>query len=448
MGCAIAYNRYFYSITPYKWVVQEQNPSTKSKNKKQNKGMKKQVFLDFDVKFNLRQNKENKPSIVYAVVNFHSRQWKINIGAKVYPAHWNHKKQIAKCSGGMSQLDVHNNLIVNNKLREILLVSEDLKNYLCENIGSINNMYSILKQYINPNMKEKKMKKKINQNAILALRQVIERRNCEQSTKNTYFSQLKKFEQFLKVKNIINDLSSLNLTILNQYQNYLYENDKGQVSTAGLYCTSLISVIKELEDYPEYEFDYNAVWLHKFKIRQSKISKAQKQTKQVILTEEQLQFLYNCKDLKSNEEEARDLFILQCLVGQRISDMPQFFINGYETETVDGIDLIKIFQKKVDETAIIPIFPIAKEILKKYENKTNFHYLNLEENGYNCNINGVIKRVGNKSGLTYNVTFTDEPISGVVRITKPLYELLHTHTARHNSFSSRLKTSKLREIFS
>ena len=32
--------------------------------------MKEQVFLDFDLKFNLRQTRINKPTIIYAVFSF------------------------------------------------------------------------------------------------------------------------------------------------------------------------------------------------------------------------------------------------------------------------------------------------------------------------------------------------------------------------------------------
>ena len=45
--------------------------------------MEKQVFLDFGLRFNLRQKKENKPTIIYAVFMWKGIQHKVNTNLKV-----------------------------------------------------------------------------------------------------------------------------------------------------------------------------------------------------------------------------------------------------------------------------------------------------------------------------------------------------------------------------
>ena len=74
--------------------------------------MSEQVFLDFSLNFNLRQTKKNMPTIIYALFTFRGRQYKVNIGAKVYPTQWNKRKQIATISNGQTRLDNRNNEIV------------------------------------------------------------------------------------------------------------------------------------------------------------------------------------------------------------------------------------------------------------------------------------------------------------------------------------------------
>ena len=44
--------------------------------------MDKQVFLDFTLRFNLRQRKQNKPTLIYAVFWFDGKQYKIITGLK------------------------------------------------------------------------------------------------------------------------------------------------------------------------------------------------------------------------------------------------------------------------------------------------------------------------------------------------------------------------------
>lgn len=87
------------------------------------------------------------------------------------------------------------------------------------------------------------------------------------------------------------------------------------------------------------------------------------------LTEEQIKQLYEHKFIGTKRQiekntEIRDLFVLQCLVGQRISDMQKFF-NG-DNERDNEHHTISIVQQKTGKTAIIPLVPLAEEIIDKY----------------------------------------------------------------------------------
>lgn len=111
-----------------------------------------QLFLEYKLNFNLHKPKALRPTLIYAVIYFRKKQYKISTGVKVYPNQWNPKKQIATISNGQSKLDNYNNGIVNDKLKQILLSFEQSKAYLCEHIESLSDFYEIIKKYINPNM--------------------------------------------------------------------------------------------------------------------------------------------------------------------------------------------------------------------------------------------------------------------------------------------------------
>ena len=89
--------------------------------------MNEQVFLEFTLNFNLRQTRLNKPTIIYALFSFRGKQYKVNIGVKVYPSQWNKRKQIATISNGQTRLDNRNNEIVNKRIRSILLLLKRIR---------------------------------------------------------------------------------------------------------------------------------------------------------------------------------------------------------------------------------------------------------------------------------------------------------------------------------
>ena len=89
--------------------------------------MNEQVFLEFTLNFNIRQTRLNKPTIIYALFSFRGKQYKVNIGVKVYPSQWNKRKQIATISNGQTRLDNRNNEIVNKRIRYILAYFEENK---------------------------------------------------------------------------------------------------------------------------------------------------------------------------------------------------------------------------------------------------------------------------------------------------------------------------------
>jgi len=71
--------------------------------------MDKQVFMDFELRFNLRQKTIEKPTLVYAVFMWERKQYKVSTSVKVYPSQWDTKTHTAKISNLQSKLDNRNN---------------------------------------------------------------------------------------------------------------------------------------------------------------------------------------------------------------------------------------------------------------------------------------------------------------------------------------------------
>ena len=110
--------------------------------------MTHQVFINEIVKanFNLRQPKSERPTNIYLIVRINQKQAKLSTGVKVYPEHWNIKKQEAYISCRLTESDNINNTITNKKLLELRSQFEEFKRYLCDNPSELKNCWDLLRK--------------------------------------------------------------------------------------------------------------------------------------------------------------------------------------------------------------------------------------------------------------------------------------------------------------
>ena len=390
--------------------------------------MENQMFLDFNLRFNLRQTKQNKPTIIYAVFVWQGVQYKVNTLLKVYPSQWDNKTQTATISNRLSKLDNHNNKIANQKITSIYSKFIDKKHYLCNKLEA--DIVKEISAIINPINKHRKMKS--NKKKITDVLNNMAYQHQDKSLDQYLFS-VKMLKKFLDKKGLDDDISILNGELLNNYQQSLVNEEKA-IKTISAYIRNL----KTLINYANKDKFLNLkIDITELEILKDKRTNEQKKSKQVPLSENQLMDIYNLRGLTEREEEARDLFICQSLLGQRISDMPKIFKGDYTTNLYeDGLETISFNVQKTNEEATLFLFPIAKEIIKKYRNK-KFNHFNLFETDENKvrnserMINTDLKKVCKKAGLTSEINYTVQIGDKVKSERKPLYLLMHTHIARH-----------------
>lgn len=411
--------------------------------------MSEQVFLDFSLNFNLRQTKKNMPTIIYALFTFRGRQYKVNIGAKVYPTQWNKRKQIATISNGQTRLDNRNNEIVNKKIRSLLAIFEEKKNYLCENLERIDFLFEEMRQAINPNLKTRYtiMKDNNQLSATLILSQMAEKNILSENSRKIYLGYVTAFKEYLEAKGISNSLSAINTDVLEDYQQFLLERNPVKIKTLLNKVKGIVTLINHANKDKAIKANINT---NGITYLEDKRSKEQKKSKQVPLTEEQLLAIYNYADLRPREVEARDLFICQCLLGQRISDLPKIFKGEYAITLLDDEnEVISFTVQKTREEATLYLFPVVKEILERYK-QTGFKHIDLlieDEKIVRRNeakLNRTIKQVCKKVGLDSDVIYVEQIGEDVVEKKKKLFEMIHTHIARHTfiTLMCRLGVSK------
>lgn len=394
-----------------------------------NKAQTGQIFFyEVQAKFNLREPKSNKPTNIYLVCRIDRKQIRLSTGVKVYPEHWNVKKQEAYISCRLSELDNLNNTIVNTKIIEIKNRFLQYKRYLCDNPNEIGNSVKILKKFI---YKDTMEKEKQNINAVHWLRNTLALdRTIKDSTRADYVKQIKFFEAFLnEVGKYPINFSDINLPLIKDYESYLFNKEVGKgkttkTTTVGNKVEKIICILKRAEQ--QGMIDIHESKLDKYKKPQSR----QGDENEIYLTEDEIDKIYALR-LTGREEEVRDLFVLQCWIGQRFSDT-QAINEGIIKEAPNGKGkVIEIVQEKKTHRVSIPLLPVAIDILNKYKNGFPIYT--------NQTVLNYLKNIGEKAGITRLHNVTEDRGGEVVTTQVKAYELIGTHTARRSFICNMLK---------
>lgn len=385
-----------------------------------------QVFVN-EVKcnFNLREPKADKPTNIYLVVSINNRQVKLATGVKVYPEHWNVKKQEAYISVRLTELDNVNNTIANDKLAELKTSFAEFKHYLCEHPNEIEEGIILLKSYIYKDA----MGKQEDVNAIHWLRNTLAAdKTIKESTKMDYLRQINGFEIFLKETGTSPiSFKDINLALLKDFETYLFNKEvedgkTTKTSTVGNKVVKMIAIIKRAEPY-------DLIDIHEAKLDRYKLPTVKEgDDNEIYLTEDEINAMYKLS-LTGKEEVARDLFVLCCWTGQRFGDIPQ--LNNAIVKDIANGKALEIVQEKKTHNVTIPLLPIGLEILNKY----NYKLPNINKGTMLKHI----KTVGQKAGITRFHNTTEHRGDNITTEKIEAYKLIGTHTARRSFISNMLK---------
>lgn len=396
--------------------------------------MEKQTFInEMTCHFNLREPKSQRPTNIYCIICIDGKQMKFPTGVKIYPDQWNQKKQEAFISFRLTELDNRNNHIVNDKISQIKQDFLNFKQYLCENPSELVSKIPLLKQYM---YKNNMRKKKAILSAIETMRNLVYNSNTAESTKNQHTFNLNKFERFLKANNIEYRFENMNLKTITRYQKHLLDTGSTPKTIKNIIKGTIFPLLQKASKNNDIPFCWNNSNLDSFELVKDSSNKELAMNKKVALTEEQLQSIYNfeinekslqplfkkktSEDAIQRFQEVKDMFLLQAYIGQRISDVPKIYQNPIDQDH----NTITIIQKKTNSKAVIPILPIARELIEKYKEKELKYYNEKSRNTPNKTIKLLLKLIG---GFDEEITYQENGKT----ITEPLYELVHTHTARH-----------------
>jgi len=299
--------------------------------------------------------------------------------------------------------------VKNRKDKLYLSVETEKESYVLSCLLTVNKKFNSIKQrfandYTANNLIEELEDCYQNGGSKEELKQIIEKQNTKFSKKefiNQYRLEpyIKWFDKFL-IKKSHRKITSGTLEL---FKNYLFENTNLEDSTIKTYLRKTATKLKKYHKEKGIKIELEPV---KIRVKTKVL---------VALTEEQLSLLFNYKD-----NFWADLFRLAYFTGARFSDWSRIV-----PEQIKDKEL-SFFTKKTNTKITIPLSNEIYDILNKYN--FNIKQFGLLNDRFNYNLSRIAKEVG----LTELTEISNS-------ISKPLYELIKSHTFRRSRITNLIK---------
>lgn len=390
------------------------------------KGNGKQTFLPTSLRFNLRQRSDkDKYTIIYAVVYNEGEKHVLNTNVKVRPSQWDIKKQIAVVSNQLPQLDNMNNKIANDRLAFVKNKFNETLNEVSNDIDRLSDFFVIFGEKLN--VKQSKTKR------IIDFTTELERLNIEDisvtdNTKKMRLSALQIFVDYLKENNIENKATSITYKLWENYKQYLLDlkttNGKHYVFQTLVEYTTKLKTLFRLYNDSKQTIVISVDALKPLK-KHNTLNEEQKQSKHLILTENEIETLYEKKLTDTKQQTAKDLFLFQCCIGCRVSDLQKIVCGEYELKEFDGITYINYQSVKTNADTHTPLFTqTAKDLYNWVITLKKFPFSDASD------YDRKLKKTFKSLNYTEMVPVTNDR-NGIVTTYKHQYEIVSSHDARH-----------------
>lgn len=204
---------------------------------------------------------------------------------------------------------------------------------------------------------------------------------------------------------------TINIEFYHQFLDYYINNKQLSINGFGKIVKVLKSFLNEATDQ-----GHNSSKAYKSK----SFKTLSEEVDNIYLCEQELDTILSLElthDIKL--DKVRDLFLVSCYTGLRFSDLNKVRSNNIQDE------VLRLRTEKTGELVAIPILPITKQILRKYNNNLPKAYSNQKTNQY-------LKQIAKLAGLNQIISIYRNSNQGRVVQHIPKWKRVCTHTARRS----------------
>jgi integrase len=391
------------------------------KSIKNNSGVVRFAFKETNVNMEKDKKKESPINLVFS---YKGKKFKYSTGFKACYDDWDFTKQRIKSNKSL----LINAREVNNLLNLMdTSLSKEYSKYISEQVNVTN---ELLKSFLDNLLKKNRVDEKpiVIETFFEFAYNCLEdkKRRITVPTYNSYKQTLLKLETYSKVNNVPITFDSFNKKFVNSFSTFLEEYYDHQQNSLNKHFKNLKTYLIEAS---------NRGLIRNTNFVAKDFCHPSEDTTAIYLDEKELKKMYD-EDLSDNPtmELARDIFLIGCYIGQRVSDYNGLTKN--DIVTIKGIQYFKIRQSKTKTDVLCPITKEISEIMRLRHNNLPPRKLNEQD------INDEIKLLGERLEFTKKIKceFTKGGKKVVQMI--PKFNLIMTHTARR-SFCTNMYLKKM-----
>jgi integrase len=365
---------------------------------------------------------KKKDSLIFLHFSYGGNRFKYSTGYKSCFSDWDFDKQRIK----QTKSNIINAIEVNEFLSKLEnVIKKEYSRLIAEQAVVTNvSLKLFLDNYLNKNIVVDNSKPKT---FFEFSDDFLELKSKEISiiTKRSYKQTLLKIKNYEKTNGEKITFNSFDKTFVLNFKEYLEEN-----------AFSHNTISKHLKNLKTFLIEANHKRLINnpdFNVKDFNLTP--EETTAIYLNESELKSMFEL-DLshKKNYELARDIFLIGCYTGQRISDY-----NGLTKESIksiNGHDYFAIKQKKTGNKVNCPITKEIKQIMDlRYNGEPPKKILEKDLNKY-------IKKIGEKLKFNEKIECIFKKGGKEYKEYIPKHKLLHSHTARR-SFCTNMYLKKM-----
>jgi len=373
--------------------------------------------------FNLRKPKDTKETLILfsTFINEENRKFVYSTGEKIKPENWSFENRQPKNLTGRS-VEADNARIIKRQL-------DRYSHFYTE----LSNRYKILNEKLDSESLRKefdshfKKVKPISNNFFEVYSSFIESKKLDFSDQRNSDSTIDRYEYNKKLlKDFQTDTkTSISFSKIDQdfylkFQNYCIQNKNHSANT-------LRRNIGVFKTFLNWSLENNHTFNDKFKKFKSPQGFA---TDEIALSLDQVKQIYNL-DLskKPSLERVRDLFVIGCTTGLRISNY-----NKIKRQDIFENEIRVPDAKDPNKQLVIPLNPISKQIFEKYD----FNLPSISTQKFN----EYVKSVFEEAEFDFEIKKTTKVGSVVSENFVPFFKRISSHTARR-SFITIMKNEKV-----
>ncbi|MDT3739518.1 MAG: tyrosine-type recombinase/integrase [Candidatus Kapabacteria bacterium] len=351
---------------------------------------------------------------IFAYITFlkgREKRVRINTELKIEKAFWDVKKGRPK-----SQYADYSKF--NIQLDKIDIICNEVVTELKSKYANIENepVTDIKTEFVEIYKQKKEPKKNIQNKFWTAYNEFIESKFNSITAKSIQRLELNKniLLEYQKHTGIEMTFESINETFKVKFESYLSKKN-----LSDNYISKIMSIVRQFM-YFAFRKKYHTNLDYKY------VTKSTNRADIFTLTESELNQLYNFDFESDRLNKTRDLFIFQTEICQRHSDIKNLNKGNFSLDN-DGDEILTLRQQKTDTVVSIPLSPLAKQIISKYD-----YCLPVLSNQ---KFNDYIKQICKIAGIDEMVTIHVFKGGKKESLIKPKYEMITSHSARRSGAS-------------